>query len=263
MPLLRRAALVGLILLIGPAAVLAQTRGDPGCDFADDALIESQTWSAIQQRMRLLVDTLAVFDKHPLVSDRQSLVRRGSAKQARSMALVAGRRRLDTIPESVLEDGCFVGMVESEQAEPDVGAFKGKTLVWVDRKGPERTWRSLQFPLDGEASLGEAAQIEMPYAEPASFRDGVGTFAPADAHRVFSGTLYRGELDSLRTFMGARWIIQPPSTLTPTGGEPSFESEATDRSFKADMEVMACYRCDSTTCCPQWLKLILFLLSGR
>ncbi len=83
---------------------------------------------------------------------------------ARIQARLAERPGIEGTSENVLERGCFVGMVRSAKAEPDVGAFAGKTFVRVDRQGPQGTWRSVQFPLDGSSTLDAERLIEMPYA---------------------------------------------------------------------------------------------------
>lgn len=245
----------GALFLLGPAAAAGQTE-DRGCDFPASGTIDAQDWSDIQSHLQHL-DDIGAFDTNPFVSDRQSLVKKVSGgKQARSMALVAGRPVVDTAPPQEIEDGCFVGMIDSERAESAVGAFEGKTFVWVDAQGPGGSWRTIQFPLDGESKLDAAALIGLPYltADPTGRRE--GGFTPSDVHLVYRGTLIRASLGGY-DFAGARWMIQSP--LAPAADpDTGFIGYLSTLSLAPDMEVMACYRCDGTTCCPQTLKLSVF-----
>lgn len=242
-----------LLLFLVPGGVAAQDV--PGCTFPASGTIDEQEWSAIQDHLRTL-DTTDAFDKHPLVSDRQTLVKKGYVgKYTGAMALIAARRRIEEVSEATLARGCFVGMIESSKADRDIGAFEGKTFIWVDRNPADSTWRALQFPLEGASKLDAETEIAMPYALPDPTGRGVGSFAPAGRHGVYAGTLYRGSLETVGGVRGGRWMIQPPQPLTPPpSGVVTFGMTASF--WKSDTEVMGCVVCDNTTCCPQFLELV-------
>ena len=262
--------LCAALLLLGPAAAVGQAAV---CTLPDTGSINNQDWSALQRHLGNLY-LGGAFDTHPLVSDRQSLVQHGNAgKRARSMALVAASPFAGEVPDTTLASGCFVGMIESQRAEPGVGAFRGKTFVWIDRQGPNGSWRSIHFPLDGASWLDEGTRISLPYLVPDPDEPGA-RFVPPDAHYVYEGQLYVADLVGY-PFWGARWMIRPG--LEPSAGSPDFPSmqelgmlppglmlyqildpTPTWAVAASDVEVMGCYRCDSSICCPTNLLLSVF-----
>jgi hypothetical protein len=246
--------LAGALLLVGAGAASAQLPM-PDCSFPERGTIDAQEWPAIQGHLDTL-DGRNAFDTHPLVADRQSLVKKGFfGKQAGPMALIAARRTIENVDPETLAGGCFVGMIESAKADKDVGAFEGKTFIWVDRRGPDDTWRAIQYPLDGASKLDAEDEIAMPYALPEPTGEAEGRFAPEGRHAVYVGTLYRGSLEGMESLRGGRWMIRPPYPLTPVFGMGMLLG-ATDPALKLDTEVMGCVVCDRTTCCPQFLELV-------
>lgn len=263
--------LCGALLLLGPVAAAGQTTV---CTLPDTSRpIEDQDWAGLQRHLGSLYLSGA-FDTHPLVSDRQSLVQHGAAgKRARSMALVAASQYAGEVEITRLEGGCFVGLIDSEKAEPGVGAFRGKTFVWIDRQGPNQSWRSIHFPLDGASWLDEGTRISLPYLVPDP--DGLeASFAPPDAHYVYQGQVYVADLGD-HDFRGARWMIRPGlDHFASSPDVPSMQElgmlppglmlyqildpTPTWAVAASDVEVMGCYRCDSSICCPTNLLLSVF-----
>jgi hypothetical protein len=53
-------------------------------------------------------------------------------------------------------------------------------------------------------------------------------------------------------------MIQPPASLTPVTGDGGAVGYYETLASASKLEVMSCFRCDRTTCCPQTLLLWAF-----